>query len=691
MAISDTIEPDWTEVQIPSLTRGLNFSLSAEGLQPDELTVAQNVNILGNILVGETGFYPYHSIETAMSANNPEGDTVMALDDAVQYFIPDNGHVLIQLDDGTYHRAEVTSWATASIMYYSPALPSDATLGNAVIFAPKILGTCMLIHQLEQNGLVTDSFLITTRTVYKDSANEWIPVIDDNAGSPVSTTIASTAAVVGDTSIEVASVAGFTAGDVVVIELDTNSFWGFFVTTIATVSSPNITLDDPIPFAAAIGNTVELGVTLNGGQADDHNATEGENGEQNRVRAVSIPWDDKFVFTNGSDNVKFYDDTTGRIDDLNNLSGIAGLPANTKSRDVTLFNNVLVLLNTEENSTKFAQRVRYCDTADLTAWNAGVAGTTDLLDRANSIISSEKLGPYLYIYRKRGVVRMGVSGETNRTFDFDEIMSQHGVSTVQGVAENRENIHFLFDIRNFYEYGGGFSVAPTGDRIKDRIFTRQGDLNFDLFSMASILHLEPEDSILSVYVSGSDGIPKKAYKYNYRYQAWTERMFNASVWGYGDVVSGDSSLSWNDLVGPWTAQNFPWSSASVIGGESTKLLLYDVAPNSGAFIYNGLHSTDFGTAISVDVQTKNFLEIGKVRFDWIDIFCAGGQITVSISKDRGQTWETYGTISAILQPANHRLYKQLITDQYMMRFETSDPGFQLHSVKIRVTPEQEIR
>src|SRR5688572_23338849 len=202
---------------------------------------------------------------------------------------------------------------------------------------------------------VGHNLLITNATVYRLAADEWQLVSNGNEK-----TVATADVVAGATTMTLNNVTGLANNEYLGITRDDGTQMQVQITNIAgsvVTFTPAFTGDD-----ASVGNAVIEAILLNGTD-DEH------------VVALTVPWSDECVFTNGVDSPQFYDPSAVTVEAIPNLPS----SGDTQCKSLALFDNSLFLINTTEAGQDFPQRYRWSDRADITNWSTGESGSNDLL------------------------------------------------------------------------------------------------------------------------------------------------------------------------------------------------------------------------------------------------------------------------------------------------------------------------
>ena len=548
-----------------------------------------------------------------------------------------------------------------NVIFYADQVRVDT---GYVTFAGIVTGVPRASFQFYKKNGSSELLLITNATLYRLAAAEW---------QLVSANIATTASVgeaAGSTAIDVTDTAGFTAGatSYIGIILDDGTQHKSTISSIAAGApgTLNIATGIPVGRSVAVGAVVLQAPTFTGA-ADKP------------ISLTTMPALDWMVFTNGVNVVQRYDGAT--------CVAVPNLPSagNTICKQVRLFNNYLLLINTIEGGTAYPQRVRRCDTADPTNWTTGNAGYDDLYDSDNFILGCEDLGPYLILYRNRSVVRMEFVGTADRLFNFDTTIIGEGVFSSELIV-NLGDYHVFFGNANVYEYRGGYAIDPIGDELYGLIYGIHGDLNPTYRDTAFSFYIEELDEIVLFYPAGSSTVPNKMLRYKLGAKSWALRSFAKNFVGYG-FFQEDSSRTWASLVGSWLDQGWTWNSNALLANTPITLLCDET---NQVYSYDYVSATDNGTGIAYEIATKDFINPRfLIRTDRLSFHAKGTNISVERSIDRGVTWEVLSTASPGTAGADVNIDSQTTTKQVRYRLKGTGNGFALDWIQIKYRLESE--
>ncbi len=423
------------------------------------------------------------------------------------------------------------------------------------------------------------------------------------------------------------------------------------------------------------------------------------------IRAATYTPSDAVVFTNGVDPVQIYEESTGAVRALGGLtSGAAiGVTADVDTcREVVVWNTRILLLNTTEDGVNLPQQIRWSDVGnieDFTGTGISDAGYNRLADKDDAILQAEILGDVLIVYRDNSIVRGTAVGSSVRTFQFREVVSSEGLFSPNGLARVLDS-HFFIGNNNIYQYRGGQSLEPVGDKIYPLVFGSTGLLDFSKVTsvLAKYIHTLRQVWFCLWVGTTTDGNGDfTAYKttvlvYDLLRQVWGIREFGtASVDVQVETILESplaSDPTW-DTIGEgvwedagdltWSSQVFAASFPNILMGSTYQVLNQD-----------HFESSDDSASIPFSVDTKDFTTGAKpYRFEYVDVETDGGAATLSYSVDRGSTWVVICTTTAQTSPNISRLFYTVVTKQIRFRLSGSGGGFKLNKIAFNLIEESE--
>lgn len=527
-------------------------------------------------------------------------------------------------------------------------------------FGPTVRGKPRAAYQFFQRDGSSRLVLVTNATfyTYDQVNNEW-EYVSNGTSTALSANAAASAA-----SITVSSINGFSSGDHIGVALDDATQ---HQTTInGAPSGSTITLTDALPSAAASGNAVVNSVVLAG---DDDKA----------VALETWAATDAMYFTNGVDTPKKYNGTV--------VSDIANLPGSSFTCAIlVLYENHLLMMNTEEGGVASPQRVRWSDIGVDDTWipaAGNLAGFNDLYTREDFIVAAARLGPYMILYRERSIVRMEFVGRTNQRFDFQDVVGGEG-ALIQDAVVDLGGEHLLIGNANVYRYAGDFEIRPVGDRIFRNLFSQEGILDPTNRITSFVIFVEELDETWIMFPeTGQDG-PSTMYRLVNSTEAWSFRRFPDKWRGFG-FYQRDSTVTWEQSSGTWAEQTSAWNSRAFSRNSPTILLCGD---DLQVYEYDFTAPQDDGTAVSFTAETKDFfIPNYKMRIDRFDFYARGASVLIEYSIDEGETWTTWETVSLSSSFSLYRVWKQFLARTLRFRFSGTGGGFGLEWYAFRFSQE----
>lgn len=486
-------------------------------------------------------------------------------------------------------------------------------------------------YQFDRRDGTSELIAITLTDVqkYNTSLSKWLPV----AGPLHTTTTAAYVAGATVIAITVDPSTGFVIGNTFCIVLDNTDL---HITTITNIAGLNITIATGIP----TGRTVALGARVFKPKILSGDITK-------RVSIVTVPGSDWMVFTNGVQTTLYWDGTS--VEDVPNLPS-AG---DTICKAVALYNTALFLIGTTEGGVSYPQRVRRSNQTDPTDWTGGTAGYDDLLDSSYPVVCAHILGPYLIVYKSRGIIRCSFIGSSGLNYQYETTITHEGVITPLSVVTVKDK-HIFVGHNNVYEYAGDFTIRPIGDQIRTTLFGSGAYVSSKYDYIISMIYIEAFDELwifyhsqLITYSGCTD-----AFRYHVKLNIWYESHFETPIYGLSVYKSGS----------PGGELNF-----HLCDYQNHKVYAYD----------NSVYTRMDGSATPFIVETKDYIMAdGRFRFDMIEMNIKGTGILLEYSTDAGTTYTTMATITQATQ-SKVRVHKQFVCDKVRFRWTGTASNFKL--------------
>jgi len=322
-----------------------------------------------------------------------------------------------------------------------------------------------------------------------------------------------------------------------------------------------------------------------------------------------------------------------------------------------------------EDGTARPQRMRHSDTGDPAEWTTGNAGFQDLVESEDFIVTGNKLGPYLIIYKERSIIRVEFAGLETELFIFTTTITGEGARSVDSVVDLGDG-HILFGNSNIYSYKGGFDLDPVGDKAFHKVFSTKGELNPSQASKVIGFYVEELDEIWYTYAAGVDTTPMTTLRFLIKDGAFSERLWDTGITGYGLFVLEDNK-DWAGLVGDWDAQSFDWGSSATLANAPTT----HICQGTQIMEYDYIEVDDNGATISYVLETGDFyLPRWFIKLDYIEI-ALKGTVEVFYSINEGDSYVSMGVIGPGNNFERFRIFRQVVGRKLRFRFTGSSVDF----------------
>jgi hypothetical protein len=445
--------------------------------------------------------------------------------------------------------------------------------------------------------------LVTNDTVY-----EWVVAVEEwqYISDGVDTTLTADANN-PDTSLTVASIAGFSDGDYIGVALNNGSE---HQTTInGAPAGSTIVITDPIP------DTGEVTDASSGNAVVKAKDLAGINGKP--VVFTGVPWEEWSIFTNGVDPPQRYDGST--VEDIPNLPSGGSIVCKT----LDVYKTFIILGGMIEGGTNLPYNERWSASGDGTSWPA--ANYNALVDSRDPIVAMKKLGDYHMIYHTKSVTRMSFIGALNKPFrwqtvNFGQSIKFEGVGAASpNSVYATEDEHVILNSKGVYIYSGGTSIERVSNKLEPEVFGARGWFDITKETVAFIAEFERRSWLLFFIPSTLGDFPLQAIVYDTNYRVWVgKRRFNRQITFSAPRIGG-SALRYVDLVGTMAQQTWSAASAAVTGLALSSIV--GQATPTGVYEYDYLQVTEMsGDPVIGELITKTFTGMDRpFRVQWIEV------------------------------------------------------------------------
>ena len=306
-------------------------------------------------------------------------------------------------------------------------------------------------------------------------------------------------------------------------------------------------------------------------------------------------WKNVTYITNNQDPIQKYD---GNLSRLTIDIDVDGGPDNdvNSCRLIFIVKERIVIFNTNEKGTDYAQRGRWCTIKDPQSWpsQSFIDAPTD-----DVIVSGGFIDDELYIWFERSVWRFAYTGDSVQPFEWIRIDANSGtpaqmsVTTVNGLQRGIGQTTILGnDSRNVFDID-----------IKIPDFILETVVNSLPYSNAMVM--EESREIYMSYTSTSavangDGniYPDSVLVYNYEEDTWSTYSIPVHTMGLSfleDSITWETSLTWDEI-------DFAWNYRSSQSGYPIALM----GSQNGKIYRMNNGGSDDGSNIDFEVKSSRW-------------------------------------------------------------------------------------
>ena len=350
--------------------------------------------------------------------------------------------------------------------------------------------------------------------------------------------------------------------------------------------------------------------------------------------------DEKFCFSQGVDNILFWDGSATTVAALS-----ADCPA---CKSMTNFAGRLVLGNTTESGTAYPHRVRWPVLNSNTDWTGTGSGFEDLNESVDPIINLDTLYNQLIVYKRDRIIHGKQTGYTQPAISFFGTKRLESVGLIaHGGLLNKGDVHYFIAEDSIYTYDGS-TLTDVGELIRQEFYDQ--------------LNPDKADQILTFFIEEFDEwwifIPKAPS--TTLLNAWVLNLAKGTF-STASFATAITAVGYYSRQASYTYDTSPWIFDAAPGRyDDRRGLAGDVMNLVALSTYKTYNFTDeavddAGANIDIDIQTPDFtpqyFEIPDGRnliFTEIEVgyFAAVDEtIVVSISVDGGITWEQAQSIT----------------------------------------------
>lgn len=331
--------------------------------------------------------------------------------------------------------------------------------------------------------------------------------------------------------------------------------------------------------------------------------------------------------TNGVDAIRKW---TGS----GNTADLGGTPP--KCKFIQEYKTYLVTANIT-GGTDVSQRIQWSDTANPENWSTGNSGAVDLVEDGGDITGLNIFGNYVCVHKKNSIY-MGYLVNTSAIFRFDRKSTGSGTianATIQNLPTGFQAYLGQDGIRIFNGITSELINSPINDEIRDSLNAENA------FKSWSYLEKSRDEVCFGIPI-GSQTEGETVYRYNYI----TGNLYKDIRVGINAAWLGEASstLSWDDMVGPWDSSTVRWDEGAA-GVGSDRINFGDTAGINTVIDPTAL--TDNTAVIACHWDSKDFTdEIDRIsRWSRIELWAKGTSVKCEYSTDNGQSWVVIDTFT----------------------------------------------
>lgn len=389
------------------------------------------------------------------------------------------------------------------------------------------------------------------------------------------------------------------------------------------------------------------------------------------------------VFTNGVDPIR-------KFNGSGNDAALGGSPP--KARFVCSFGPYLVLAYVFDGGNTYYTRVQWCDTGLPETWSGGNAGSQELNEDSSEITGIKVWGDFVSIHKETSIY-LGQLVTTSDVFRFSRKETGSGTlahGSIQNLPTGEQIFLSREGIRLFNGVTAPLIDAPVNEELRDSINPTYG------FRATSVLVRDIDEYWVGVPI-GDQEEPETIYKYNYRtgqvYKDTRPGLMSMTLFRNTDQEDWDSDSE------SWDSDTTRWDSVNDLSLHKRVMFGFE----DGVTTERTSSANDDGSAIDGIWDSKDFniLDLDEsqiigtmVRWDQLEIWAKGSNVTVYYSTDSGTTWTLIGTVGLDsdypTDDAPDFLYFDVFSSKIRFRFRNNTVGetFSLKQFWIGATPRE---
>lgn len=333
------------------------------------------------------------------------------------------------------------------------------------------------------------------------------------------------------------------------------------------------------------------------------------------------------IITNGKDAVKEWNGAT--------FTALGGMSAPIYlAKSLLVFNNYLLLINTDEAGTATPYRVRWSDTGDPEEYATGNSGFFDLLDTDDPCMCGALREDKAYVFKQDTIWEILYVGGTD-IFKPRIVSDKIGTYAPRTVQSTGKELIFL-GTDNIYMFDG-VVFEPIGNEILPLLFDPSKRIMNQLRVNRAVGKFShwTQEYYLSIPTGGDN--PDLLLTWDKKDRTWTRRSQDCVCFGEASAPTRDIwtdwSSAWNsgDYAFPWVKQALPPDSKTTIFALSTGVVKEDdkVTKSTAQLIW----------------ESKDFIFAHASRIVEIRVQAKGDPFDISYSLNSGLSWSSEETLT----------------------------------------------
>lgn len=392
-----------------------------------------------------------------------------------------------------------------------------------------------------------------------------------------------------------------------------------------------------------------------------------------RIRFTTL--NDRFFFAVGNKEIQEVNFAANTYATLGNAD---------KYKYITGFFNRLVGANKYDASSPNPTLVGWSGDLNFGVWGTATdisAGSTPLLeaatDFADPITGLFGFASVMLILRERSLWTATKRPVASNPFQFQASFPYAGCDTPNSATQKKNGITWYDSRTNqVYDYTIGSSPREIGSPVRDLIATRISDLSSVTAAYNSVRNQ------YKLLIPSSNSTDTYEFVFDFETESWVMNIRSGAT-SVAMIDGGSVGLVINDLTG--TINNLIGTINSLSGTTLDPPRVF-YGMNDGNILYeNATTTTDNSTSFTSIVQSKIFsdpngdLEIRRLLFKYIPI--RPGTVTFQFSRDSGETWEDYESLTFTVSDLNKRkrklITKHIRAPEFSWRIQMASANIQI--------------